>query len=106
MDSETGRIRLLSNTSIEDETTIRTGSSYREVWLSYSDDDGADVYACHSLYSDDKGETWPRSYVVEPASGGNNTLVEIDAYRIGVFYDRHPRTSFRTFYLEDLMLEG
>lgn len=267
VDQETGRIYLLSCTSLEEETAIRSGSSYREIWLSYSDDDGVswskrrnissmvrrdnwywyatgpgagiqiqsgayrgrlvvpanhsylkedggDEYACHSLYSDDKGETWkigsasgpggnetqiaeagedlliqdirlqthrtgyrasrysrdggenwdemrsdesrpctktqgsiialsqrrdgihnilvtsntspiearrplnrrehlvsrmsvdggktwPRSYVTEPASAGYSTLVEIDSHRIGVIYDRHPRLSFRTFYLED-----
>jgi len=272
IDQETGRIYLLSCTSVEEELKILAGSSYREVWFSYSDDDGVtwseernissmarredwywyatgpavgiqiqsgkyqgrlvvpanhsyleedgtSVYACHSLYSDDKGETWkigstsgpggnetqiaevaddllmqdirlqthltgcrayrysrdggetwdemrtdesrpctktqgsiislsqrpdgvhntllvcnaapietrravnqrehlvvrmstdggktwPRSYVVEPASAGYNTLVEIDEHRIGVFYDRRPRTSFRTFYLEDLRPEG
>ena len=272
VDQESGRIYLLSNTSVEDETTIRTGSSYREIWSSYSDDDGvtwskkrnissmarrddwywyatgpaagiqiqsgeykgrlvapanhsylkddgSDEYACHSIYSDDRGETWkigsasgpggnetqiaevaddlliqdirlqthrtgyrayrysrnggetwdemrsdesrpctrtqgsiislsqrpdgknnilvacttspiesrrelnwrerlvarmstdggktwPKSYVVEPASAQYNTLVEIDEYRVGVTYGHHPRTSFRTFYLEDFRLEG
>ena len=272
VDQETGRIYLLSCTSIEDETTIRTGSSYREIWFSYSDDegvtwskkrnissmarrndwywyatgpaagiqiqlgkhkgrlvvpanhsylrdDGSDEYACHSIYSDDRGETWeigsvsgpggnenqiaevgedlliqdirlqthrtgyrayrysrdggetwdemkshesrpctktqgsiislsqrpdgihnilitsnaspiesrrslnrrehlvarmsidggktwPKSYVVEPAGAGYNTLVEIDEHRIGVCYHRHPRLSFRTFYLEDLKPEA
>ena len=56
--------------------------------------------------STDGGKTWPKSYVVEPASAGYNTLVEIDEYRIGVFYHRHPRLSFRTFYTEDFKLEG
>lgn len=272
IDRETGRIYLLSCTSVEDEMSILTGSSYREVWFSYSDDDGVtwskernissmarregwywyatgpavgiqiqsgkykgrlvapanhsyldkegnSVYACHSLYSDDKGETWeigsvsgpggnetqiaevtedlliqdirlqthltgyrayrysrdggetwdkmrsdenrpctktqgsiislsrrpdgvhnillvcnaapidsrrsanqrehlvarmstdggktwPKSYVVEPASGGYNTLVEIDEDRIGILYDRRPRTSFRSFYLEDFGRES
>ena len=271
VDQDTGRIYLLSCTSVEDETTIRTGSSYRQIWFSYSEDDGvtwsenrnissmarreawywyatgpaagiqiqsgkykgrlvapanhsylredgSDEYACHSIYSDDRGETWkigsssgpggnetqiaevgedllfqdirlqthrtgyrayrysrdggetwdemrsdesrpctkthgsiislsqrpdgkhntlvtcnnspiasrrelnrrehlvaristdggktwPKSYVVEPASAGYNTLVEIDDHRIGVFYSRYPRLSFRTFYLEDFRLE-
>ena len=272
IDQDTGRIFLLSCTGVEDETTIRTGSSHREIWLSYSDDDGEtwcpernispmarkddwywyatgpasgiqiqsgthrgrlvapanhsfikedglDEYACHSLYSDDKGETWqigsvsgpggnetqiaevaddlliqdirlqthrtgyrayrysrdggetwdemrshesrpctktqgsiislsqrpdgkhnilvtsntspiesrralnrrerlvaristdgghtwPMSYVVEPASASYSNLVGIDDHRIGVFYSRHPRLSFRTFYIEDFGSEG
>ena len=56
--------------------------------------------------STDGGKTWPRSLVVEPASAGYSTLLEIDSERIAVAYDRHPRMSFRTFYREDLRLEG
>ena len=59
-----------------------------------------------SRISTDGGKTWPKSYVVEPAHAGYNTLVEIDDYRIGVFYHRHPMLSFRTFYPEDFRLEG
>ena len=272
IDHETGRIYLLSCTSVKEERAILTGSSYREAWFSYSDDDGlswseprnissmarkeswywyatgpaagiqirsgkhrgrlvvpanhsfltedgSSEYACHSLYSDDRGETWkigsvsgpggnenqiaevgddlliqdirlqthrtgyrayryshdggetwdemrshtgrpctktqgsiialsehpdgvhnilvtsnpapiearralnrrehlvcrmsmdggktwPKSLVVEPANAGYSTLIEIDDDRIGVFYDRHPRLSFRTFYREDFRLEG
>ena len=267
VDRETGRIHLLSCTGVEEELEILTGSSYREVWLSTSDDDGvtwsrrrnissmarrddwywyatgpaagirirsgqyrgrlvapanhsyllpdgSHEYACHSLYSDDQGETWhigsssgpggnenqiaeagddlliqdirlqthrtgcrayrysgdggatwdamrsdpsrpctrcqgsiisleqrpdgthnllvasnpapigrrfargrrehivaristdggrtwPGRLVVEPAYGGYSTLIEIDRDRVGIMYDRHPRLSFRTFYLED-----
>ena len=272
VDRDTGRIYLLSCTSVEEELAILTGSSYREIWICYSDDDGltwselrnispmarredwfwyatgpaggiqiqagahvgrlvapanhsylktdgSPEYACHSLYSDDRGETWhigsasgpggnenqiaevaedlliqdirlqtnrtgyrayrysrdggetwdqmrsdparpctktqgsiialserpdgvhsalvtcnpapvesrralnrrehlvcrmstdggktwPRSLVVEPASAGYSTLLEIDSERIAVAYDRHPRMSFRTFYRDDLRLEG
>jgi len=56
--------------------------------------------------STDGGETWPKSYVIEPAGAGYNTLVEIDEHRIGVVYHRHPRLSFRTFYLEDFRLDA
>ena len=126
VDHDTGRIHLLSCTGVEEELDILTGSSYREVWLSTSDDDGATwsrrrnispwhvgttgtgmppaprpasrsaparyrgrlvapanhsyllpdgshEYACHSLYSDDRGETWHRGSVSAP--GGNENQI-------------------------------
>ena len=30
-----------------------------------------------------------------------STLIELDEDRVGIAYDRHPRLSYRTFYLED-----
>ena len=51
--------------------------------------------------STDGGRTWPRRLVVEPAYAGYSTLIEIDRDRVGIMYDRYPRLSFRTFYLED-----
>ena len=51
--------------------------------------------------STDGGRTWPRRLVVEPSYAGYSTLIEIDRDRVGIAYDRHPRLSFRTVYLED-----
>lgn len=51
--------------------------------------------------STDGGRTWPRRLVVEPSYAGYSTLLEIDRDRVGIAYDRHPRLSYRTFYLED-----
>ena len=51
--------------------------------------------------STDGGRTWPRRLVVEPSYAGYSTLIESDGERVGIAYDRHPRLSYRTFYLED-----
>ena len=56
--------------------------------------------------STDGGKRWLRSYVVEPAYGGYSTLLEIDRDRVGIMYHRHPRLSFRTFYLDDFRADG
>ena len=51
--------------------------------------------------STDGGRTWPRRLVIEPSYAGYSTLIEIDRDRVGIAYDRHPRLSFCTVYLED-----
>ena len=160
VDHETGRIHLLSCTGVEEELEILTGSSYREVWLSSSDDDGvswsrrrnissmarrddwywyatgpaagirirsgrcrgrlvapanhsyllpdgAHVYACHSLYSDDHGETWhigsssgPGGNENQIAEAGDDLLIQdirLQTHRTGYRAYRYSRDGGATW---------
>ena len=68
VDHETGRIHLLTCTGVEDEMEILTGSSYREVWHSVSDDDGVTWSGRRNISAMARRDGW-YWYATGPAAG-------------------------------------